>query len=160
MALVIGACVAALSISGCSAQSPEPKKTAGLPAISKNIPDGYDRWDEMNGGPADIEEMKVMAAFYGLDAINVPSEKYANEYVGVTQLEQYCVLGFVAREESTITGLIDLVILSRYNESYVIGAPALPPKNVSVIIDKYRPLCSGDKPYSEYEDGSGPGANA
>lgn len=159
-ALVIGTCVAVLSISGCSAQSPEPKTGSELPAINENIPKGYDRWEKMNGGPADIPEMAAMAEMYGLNGINLPTKAYVGDYIGVSQLESYCVVGFHTTLDGAEVGLMDLVVMSRFNKSYFIGMPSLPPENVLPMIDKYRPLCSGDKPLSEYTDGPDTEANA
>lgn len=148
-ARVIGVCVAALIASGCGTQSSNTTSAKELPPISENIPAGYDRWDELNGGPSDIPEMADLANVYGLTEINLPSEAHFDDYVGVSQLEDYCVVGFHSPEEEQESGLMDLVIMSRLNESYYILLPALPPENVRMMLEKYRPLCSGEVELSD-----------
>jgi hypothetical protein len=148
--LVIGACVAALSISSCSAQPPEQNPAAvRTPAITETAPAGYDRWEEAYGGPADIPEMTAMAKYYGLDSIDVPSDEYANDYVGVSRLESFCVIAFYTTVEEAEGNLMNVLVMSRYNESYFIILPSLPQENVRPMLDKYRPLCSGDATLSE-----------
>ena len=142
-------CVAALSVSGCGTQSPETSAQEELPPISKNLPDGYDRWEELNGGPSGIPEMDDLAAAYGVETINLPASEHTEEYLGVAQLERYCVVGFHSPDEPQETGLMDVTIMSRLNKSYVIFMPALPPENIRMMLEKYRPLCSGKSELSD-----------
>lgn len=148
---VIGVCVAALTASGCGTQSPETSSTQELPAVSENIPSGYDRWDELDGGPSGIPEMDDLARAYGLEQISLPTESHLKDYMGVAQLEDYCVVGFHSPEEAQESGLMDVAILSRLNEAYTIVLPALPPENVRMMLDKYRPFCSGEVEFDDIQ---------
>ena len=148
-ALVTGVCVAALTVSGCGTQSTETGTQGELPPISKNLPDGYDRWEELDGGPSGIPEMDDLAAAYGVAGINLPASEYTEEYLGVAQLERYCVVGFHSPDEPQETGLMDVTVLSRFNKAYTIFMPALPPENIRTMREKYRPLCSGESELSD-----------
>ena len=141
--------MAALTISGCGTQSPDTTAREELPPISTTAPAGYDRWEEMDGGPSGIPEMDDLAAAYGLEGIDLPSSEYVEEYLGVAQLEAYCVVGFHSPDEPQETGLMDMTILSRFNRSYTILMPTLPPENVRMMLEKYRPLCDGTTKFSD-----------
>lgn len=147
---VMGVCVAALTV-GCGTQVYEPSTDPSPPAISDTTPAGYDQWQEMDGGVKDdIPEMAEMAAAYGLEELNWPSEAYAEKYsplgipVGVGLLEDYCVVGVHSPEEEQERGLVNITIMSRFNEAHTIQQWELTPEDVHTILDEHRPFCSGE----------------
>lgn len=143
-ALVIGVCVAALTACNSSAQLPD-SAAKGLPAIEETNPVGYDRWTEMNGGPADIPEMKIMAEKFGLKELGVPTSEYFDQgVIGVARLERYCVLALTGDMGSASQGLLDMTLMSRYNKTYYVMMPSLPTENIPKMIDKYRAFCNGE----------------
>lgn len=145
---VMGVCVAALTV-GCGTQVYEPSTSSSPPAISDTTPAGYDRWQEMEGDTTDIPEMAEMAAAYGLEELNWPSEAYAEKHnhlgtvVGVALLEDYCVVGVHSPEEEQERGLVNVMIMSRFNEAHTIQLLELTPEDVRTMLDQYRPFCSG-----------------
>ena len=141
--LFMGACVAVLSISSCSAQpSGNTERNAALPPFTSQTPAGFDMWEEIDSGMT-LFEMTVLSEDFGLEAINVPKREYVDQgAVGVATLEKHCVLIF---EQSTLdTAYITVSMLSRYNQSYTLTMPDLTLDSVSDMIDKYRPVCTGD----------------
>ena len=141
--LFMGACVAVLSISSCSAQpSGTTEQNAALPPFTSQTPSGFDMWNEINSGTT-LPEMSALAQDFGLDAINVPTDAYlSGGALGVATLEKYCIVVF--EETPSEQTLITMTMIARYNRSYSLVMPALQPENVSVMIDKYRPVCTGD----------------
>ena len=146
---VMGVCVAALTV-GCGTQVAGPNTGSELPAISNTTPAGYDRWQEMNGGTTDIPEMADMADAYGLGMLNWPSETYAEQQsplgtaVGVALLEDYCVVAVHSPQEEQEQGLVNVTVMSRFNETYAAEQLELTPEDVRSMLDQHRPFCSGE----------------
>lgn len=157
----IGACVAALTtiiVSGCGTQSsspsadtePEPK----APSVTIHDPADYDRWGELNGGDKDLPpEMGDLEKAYGLDELNWPSGEYFTDYVGVARLGKYCVAAFHSPETLQENGIVDVDIMSKYNQLYVIRSDeALTWYQVRRMLNKYRPFCNDEVAYSDIPD--------
>lgn len=143
--LAIGACVAALLTTSCSAKTSNSSEPNGMPSFTSKTPEGFDRWKRMSSGDT-LEEMTAMAPIFGVKAINIPNKEYLDKgTVGVAQLEDFCVLGFnEAPSSESGDPLLDMTLMSRYNSAYIVVMPNLTVENVPKMVEKYRSVCTGE----------------
>ena len=116
------------------------------PSIAIQSPAGYDEW-ELSAIDETIPEMEAMAEQFGVDKIVSPnSARFNKGFVGYSQLENYCVVGFMTTGANPDAETLSVTVMSRYNQTLTTVSPDVAVSDIRALLDELRPICRGEAP--------------
>lgn len=140
-------CVAVTAfVPGCVAadlgQLPMTPETF-MPEEEFAVPDDYDEVVNWTNGDV-LVEAQSFADQVGLEAILVPYESYVDlGYIGVSPLEDGCIVAFSQVGADLDRGEMSYVVLSRFDLDFsIVGEPGLTVERIKDELNQLRPQCA------------------
>lgn len=161
------ACVAAIAvlITGCTAgagasdgsdrqlpsiSEPEPTQAQSSP-ITERL-GGYDEFENWSSG----EDAEGLSESLGIRVFEPGQDMRDLGFIGIAQLEEFCVVAFSTTGANLEAGNLSLVVMSRYNIEYEMYAVDVHPGEVPDLLAGQRGVCAGREWREEWGNPMGP----